>query len=621
MSLYILLRKERVLKRLNMKKFFRTFGIIALTAIIGFTTAGCDTPLDELTGKTPLGTPANVRVDDAGKTAFILRWDAVEGADSYMVDIDGVLQQVSASTTSYDLRALTADPKVYPVRIRAVAYNGDPAYSDSAYSDPLNVEPAEYIFTYEDEPSLLPSIQPSRSIARSAGGSRTITGLTDFGRELERVVVPPSIGSVTITAIGDDAFKDNSLMSSISLPETLITIGAGALSGTNIASIVIPESVLNIGDGAFSNIIVLVVVVFVSPEPPELGAGVFEGSEAIETIVVPDGSGDTYAGMIEEAAPELAEVIEEIKEEKILIAIEVVQLPKTDYTAGEQFSAAGMTVNARYSDNTASPITNYTVMLQTSTGGFAAQSRALTVNDTVVRLSYTENGSTRTTDLSIKVTGQSEPLPQQPQYVAVLFDGFKDEEINLDAIDGAVFNMGDELNITVANAGEFSSLQWYYGNSDNPRTTGNSLSVELTAANGFNIGVRNTITVVVLNNQNIPSSKVLSFTVAAAPQLKQSVAVLFDGFLDEEINLNLNTNTTFNTGDVLNITVANADEFSFIQWYYSDSDIPRATGYSLSVELTAANSFNIGTRNTITVVVLNNQNIPSSKVLSFTVVE
>jgi len=603
------------------KHFFKLFGIIALVVIIGFTMAACD-ELDNIpTGKTPLGTPANVRVDDANKTAFTLRWDAVEGADSYTVDIDGILHQVSASTTSYDLMALTAAPKVYPIRIRAVAYNGDPSRSDSAYSDPLNVEPAEYIFTYDDVPGPMPSIQSGRSIARSVTGGGTITGLTNYGKGLERVVVPPSIGSVTITAIGDAAFKDNSVMSSIALPETLITIGAGALSGTNIASIVIPESVLNIGDGAFSNIIVLVVVVFVSPEPPELGAGVFEGSEAIETIVVPDGSGDTYAGMIEEAAPELAEVIEEIKEEKILIAIEVVQLPKTDYTAGEQFSAAGMTVNARYSDNTASPITNYTVMLQTSTGGFAAQSRALTVNDTVVRLSYTENGSTRTTDLSIKVTGQSEPLPQQPQYVAVLFDGFKDEEINLDAIDGAVFNMGDELNITVANAGEFSSLQWYYGNSDNPRTTGNSLSVELTAANGFNIGVRNTITVVVLNNQNIPSSKVLSFTVAAAPQLKQSVAVLFDGFLDEEINLNLNTNTTFNTGDVLNITVANADEFSFIQWYYSDSDIPRATGYSLSVELTAANSFNIGTRNTITVVVLNNQNIPSSKVLSFTVVE
>ncbi|MDR1836968.1 MAG: leucine-rich repeat protein [Treponema sp.] len=392
-----------------MKNKIFNLGVLAVLLTFAFMLTGCEDLTNPLTGKTPLDTPANVRVDDAGKTAFILKWDAVEGADSYTLDIDGELKSVSGSTTSYDLRALTADPKVYPIRVRAVAYNGDEEHSDSAYSDPLNVEPAEYIFTYEDESAVSPSVQFGRSIARAAGGGGTITGLTNYGKGLERIVIPPRIGSITVTAIGDEAFKDNSVMTAISLPETLSTIGAGALSGTNIASLVIPESVLNIGDGAFSNIIVLVVVVFVSPEPPALGNGVFTGSEAIETIVVPDGSGSAYTEMIEEKAPELSEqaAVEEAKEEKLLIGIEVVQPPKTAYAAGEQFSIEGMTVIARYSDNTALSITNYTVLLQNSNGGFSAQSRALTVNDTAVRLSYTEGTITRTTDITISVTGQT----------------------------------------------------------------------------------------------------------------------------------------------------------------------------------------------------------------------
>ena len=369
-----------------------------------FALTGCEQPTDPLTGKTPLATPANVRVDDAGKTAFFLKWDAVEGADSYTLDIDGELKSVSGSTTNYDLKALTEDPKVYPIRVRAVAYNGNEEHSDSAYSVPLNVEPAEYVFTYTDDISPSLSVKLGRGIARAAGG-KTITGLTGYGKGLEKIVIPPKIGSATVTAIGDDAFKDNPVMTAITLPETLITIGAGALSGTNISSIIIPESVLTIGDGAFSNIIVLVMVVFVSPEPPALGSGVFTGSDAIEAIVTPDGKGDAYAEKIEEAAPELAGKVEEVKEEKFLIAIEVGQPPVTDYTEGQQFSTAGMTVIARYSDTTTAPITDYEIMLASPDGaGFSKGNRALNLSDKVVRLSYTEDRITRTKDIAIKVT-------------------------------------------------------------------------------------------------------------------------------------------------------------------------------------------------------------------------
>ncbi|NBU94118.1 MAG: leucine-rich repeat domain-containing protein [Actinobacteria bacterium] len=45
-------------------------------------------------------------------------------------------------------------------------------------------------------------------------------------------------------------------MASITIPPTVITIGAGAFSGTKISSILIPNSVTNIGTGAFSGTLI-----------------------------------------------------------------------------------------------------------------------------------------------------------------------------------------------------------------------------------------------------------------------------------------------------------------------------------------------------------------------------
>jgi hypothetical protein len=278
-----------------MKKLIKMFGIIALIAVI---MAACADPADDdLTkeqtpvGKTALTTPANVRVDDAGKTAFTLKWDAVSGVDKYELDIGGVLSQVSDSTTSYDLKALTFDPKVYPIRVRALAANGDDKYKDSAYSAPLNVEPAQYMFTTANV-SASPSVGFSRGIARviTASDGVKITGLTNYGKTLETIVIPPKIGSATVT-----------------------TIGASAFAGTDITSIKLPDTVTEILTGAFSNCPVLVIVVFVSVEPPAMANDVFAGSTALETIVVPEGSGTAYADTIEDAAPALAEKIEEAK--------------------------------------------------------------------------------------------------------------------------------------------------------------------------------------------------------------------------------------------------------------------------------------------------------------------
>ena len=393
--------------------------ILILILILGFTMTACDDLGSLVAGKTALATPTGVDVV-ATSTSLTLVWDAVEGADSYRLDIGGVLHQVSGYTNSYDLKALTADPKVYNIRVRAVAHNGDPDHFDSADSAVKSVEIAEYVFEFEDDGNA-----PMANI-RAASSGKAIKELKPYGKTLERVVVPSTFNGASVTAIAPNAFADGgNVMSSISLPNTIITIGAGAFAGTNIGDIVIPESVLNIGEGAFKNCIVLVVVVFVAVEPPAMEADVFEGSTNIETIVVPEGSESAFAEIAEEVNAEVQGVVENAK---LLLAIEVIEHPKTTYTVGEFFSKNGMTVIARYSDNTTAPIQNYSVMLRavgnagsgntgsgnTGTGNtgangeFEVSSRALTLNDTAVRLSYTEGSVTKTTDIAIKVTQVAE---------------------------------------------------------------------------------------------------------------------------------------------------------------------------------------------------------------------
>ena len=119
-------------------KWMRIFYTIALAAVIGFSMAGCNNPDNPInTGsKTALDTPANVRVDDAGKTAFTLKWNAVSGVDKYELDIGGVLQQVSNSTTSYDLKALTFDPAE---KIEEVAPALAEKITEEAKPDPYNI--------------------------------------------------------------------------------------------------------------------------------------------------------------------------------------------------------------------------------------------------------------------------------------------------------------------------------------------------------------------------------------------------------------------------------------------------------------------------------------------------
>jgi len=76
------------------------------------------------------------------------------------------------------------------------------------------------------------------------------------------ISIPSTIGSVTITEIGNEVFKDRNEIKTVQLPDTLKTIGAHAFYGSGLTELTIPVSVDEIKVYAFSNCNSLKTVVF-----------------------------------------------------------------------------------------------------------------------------------------------------------------------------------------------------------------------------------------------------------------------------------------------------------------------------------------------------------------------
>lgn len=82
-------------------------------------------------------------------------------------------------------------------------------------------------------------------------GEVTITGYTSQ----EYIVhIPEEIEGLSVTAIGDDAFKGNAIVRDVFLPDTAISVGKNAFSDCpSLEFIYIPKGVKKIGEGAFKN--------------------------------------------------------------------------------------------------------------------------------------------------------------------------------------------------------------------------------------------------------------------------------------------------------------------------------------------------------------------------------
>ena len=102
------------------------------------------------------------------------------------------------------------------------------------------------------------------------------------------IIIPPNFCGYHVTDIADSAFAGNTDITSVTLPETLVTIGNYAFGGcTGLEEIVIPDSVVYIGDSAFEGCTNLADIVF-SQSLSIIGMRAFYGCTSLTDITLPD---------------------------------------------------------------------------------------------------------------------------------------------------------------------------------------------------------------------------------------------------------------------------------------------------------------------------------------------
>jgi hypothetical protein len=92
----------------------------------------------------------------------------------------------------------------------------------------------------------------------------------------------------TVTSIGINAFKNNTLLTSVIIGSSVISIGANAfLNNTAITSVTIPNSVTSIGASAFQNAQGLTTLT-IGNSVTTIGNSAFEGTFRLPALIIPD---------------------------------------------------------------------------------------------------------------------------------------------------------------------------------------------------------------------------------------------------------------------------------------------------------------------------------------------
>ncbi len=125
----------------------------------------------------------------------------------------------------------------------------------------------------------------------TTNSSVAITGYTGPGGD---VVIPDTIDSKPITAIGRFAFSYNNRVTGVVMPDSVNNIGASAFDGcTNLASIVLPNGITNIGSAAFRYCTNLTSI-NIPTNVIRLEDFLFLGCTSMTNVIIPDSV--TYIG-------------------------------------------------------------------------------------------------------------------------------------------------------------------------------------------------------------------------------------------------------------------------------------------------------------------------------------
>ncbi|MCR4672234.1 MAG: leucine-rich repeat domain-containing protein, partial [Lachnospiraceae bacterium] len=117
--------------------------------------------------------------------------------------------------------------------------SGDPSVSEASGILPVGVQDIEYT----DE-------QTGFTCRELNGSYAEIIGYSGTAAEL---FIPGTLGVYTIQAIGDNAFQNNTSLTSVTMASSITSIGSYAFEGcTSLQAVTFSENLAEIGEGAFS---------------------------------------------------------------------------------------------------------------------------------------------------------------------------------------------------------------------------------------------------------------------------------------------------------------------------------------------------------------------------------
>ncbi len=134
--------------------------------------------------------------------------------------------------------------------------------------------------------------------------------------------------------------------------------------------------------------------------------GLEDGDTFTVTATDAGGIGELYISY-NSGAVDSDHIIFMTEEAKTMSSISVHASGTTSYFTGDVFSTTGFEIYANYTDSTSEDVTSNSVFELMRSGSPVSISTPLLSTDTTVRVSYTESGSTQTTNITIEVVDDS----------------------------------------------------------------------------------------------------------------------------------------------------------------------------------------------------------------------
>lgn len=207
---------------------------------------------------TMLSPPTGLKVNDEE----ILTWDKVDGASSYLVEIDE--KSYETKTNSLDILTYTLEYKTYEIKV--TAYGDLNNYLDSKPSKVL-----EYA---------VPEVSGLKFQLINDGTAYRVNG---FDRaQGGKLIIPAEYEGKPVVEVDSLSFCGK--LTSVVLPDTIEEIGSGSFSGcVNLKRVKMPYFLRTLGNGAFSGCSSLTQIKL-PPLIENIGEGIFSGCDSLAQI-------------------------------------------------------------------------------------------------------------------------------------------------------------------------------------------------------------------------------------------------------------------------------------------------------------------------------------------------